>query len=353
MISRVATAAVFAATVSVPTMMAAVTLYQQHAEAAADAPAPVAAQPVVSAPSTSPNQVAEKTAPSETAKSTPSETTDKAAPSDKVPEVVMAQVGSRKITVEQFMNYIKQDTRLVLKARTVSGKTDILHEMIVDRLIEEGMRQEGLLPQDRTPNAQDYLQAYQQLSGRYFPKPTTTPPEAELYQYYQQHPDLFGIPAMVRVSQIQFRYPENADEKTKAAVKAKAEDALKRLQAGESFSVLAEQLTENPLGKVAKGDMGFMQPEKDAWLKKAVEGLSVGQFSAVLESSVGYEIILVQDKRDAMVAPYANVRDKIISRVQQDAQAKAREDYAWKLAKQLVVTVEMPELKNAVPQAAP
>ena len=199
----------------------------------------------------------------------------------------------------------------------------------------------------------DYLQAYQQLSGRYFPKPTAIPPEAELYQYYQQHPDLFGIPAMVRVSQIQFRYPENADEKTKAAVKAKAEDALKRLQAGESFSVLAEQLTENPLGKVTKGDMGFMQPEKDAWLKKAVEGLSVGQFSKVLESAVGYEIILVQDKRDAMVAPYANVRDNIISRVQQDAQAKAREDYAWKLAKQIVVTVEMPELKNAVPQAAP
>lgn len=85
--------------------------------------------------------------------------------------------------------------------------------------------------------------------------------------------------------------------------------------------------------------MGFMQPEKDAWLKKAVEGLSVGQFSAVLESAVGYEIILVQDKRDAMVAPYVNVRDNIISRMQQDAQAKAREDYAWKLAKQIVVTV--------------
>ena len=178
MISRVATAAVLAATVSVPTMMVA-TLYQRHAEAA-DAPAPVAAQPVVSAPSASPNQAADKPASPETAKSTPSETADKTAPSDKMPEVVMAQVGGRKITVEQFMNYIKQDTRLVLKARTVSGKTDILHEMIVDRLIEEGMRQEGLLPKDRTPNAQDYLQAYQQLSGRYFPKPTAIPPAAVL-----------------------------------------------------------------------------------------------------------------------------------------------------------------------------
>ena len=231
----------------------------------------------------------------------------------------MARVGDRKITVEQFMNYIKQDTRLVLKARTVPGKTEILREMILDRLIEEAMLREDLLPKDRDPKAQEYLQAYQQLASRHFPKANVMPSEEELYKYYQQHPELFGIPAMVRVGQIQFRTPENADEKTKAEVKAKAEDTLKRLRTGESFSVLAEALTENPQGKVAKGDLGFLQPEKDAWLRKAVEGLAVGQFSEVLESPVGYEIILLQDKRDAMIAPYANVRDNVLGRIQQEA----------------------------------
>ena len=75
----------------------------------------------------------------------------------------------------------------------------------------------------------------------------------------------------------------------------------------------------------------------------------MGQISEVLESPVGYEILLLQDKRDAMLAPYRNVRDNIIARMQQEAQAKAREDYAWKIAKKIGVSVEKPELKNAIP----
>jgi parvulin-like peptidyl-prolyl isomerase len=210
-----------------------------------------------------------------------------------------------------------------------------------------------LLPKDHAPNDLDYRRAYQQLASRHFPKPDVTPAEEELYKYYQQHPEFFGIPAMVRISQIQFRMPNNADEAARAAVKARAEDTLKRLRAGESFATLAEALTENPQGKVAQGDLGFLQPEKDPWLKKAVEGLAVGQFSEVLESPAGYEIILLQDKRDAMIAPYANVRDSVLQRMQQEAQARAREEYAWKLAKEVGVKVEMPELKNAVPQTTP
>lgn len=343
MITRITTAAVLVAIVGIPTIVATTCPRQAWA---ADTPTPAeskptpalaASPPPAAAPAAAPGQVAGQSAPE----------------AAKVPEVEMARVGDRKITVAQFMKYITQDTRLVLKARTVPGKTEVLREMILDRLMEEGMRREGLLPKDRDPNPQDYLQAYQQLAGRHFPKTDVTPAEEELYRYYQQHPEFFGIPSMVRIGQIQFRMPENADEKTKAEVKAKAEDTLKRLRAGESFSGLAEALTENPLGKVAKGDMGFLQPEKDPWLKKAVEGLAVGQFSEVLESPVGYEIILLQDKRDAMVAPYANVRDNVLGRIQQEAQAKAREEYAWKLAKEVGVSVEMPELKSAVPQAAP
>lgn len=333
MIRRMMMAAALAAAIATPMMIA--TLRQSWA-----ADAPTGSQsPSAPVPAATP--------PASTA--TPPE---QAAPTA-VPEVVMAQVAGNKITVEQFMQYITQDTRLVLKARTVSGKTEILREMILDRLLQEAMIREGLLPKDRVPSNRDYLQAYQQLAKQHFPKPSVVPSEEALYKYYQQHPELFGIPTMVRVSQIQLRIPDNADDAAKAAVKAQAEDTLKRLRAGESFATLAETLTENPQGKVAKGDLGFLQPEKDPWLKKAVEGLTVGQFSEVLESPVGYEIILLTDKRDAMIAPYANVRDSVLQRIQQETQAKTREEYAWKLAKEVGVSIEMPELKGAIPESTP
>lgn len=334
MITRIAMVAVLTAAIVVPTMVA-----MRQPAWAADAPTEQQPAP----PAVSPAPVAATSDPA---------AAGQAASAD-VPEVVMAQVAGKKITVEQFMKYITRDTRLVLKARTVPGKTEILREMILDRLLQEAMLREDLLPKDRAPSERDYLRAYQQLAKQHFPIPSTMPSEEELYKYYQQHSELFGIPAMVRISQIQFRTPNDADEAAKTVVKDKAEEALKRLRAGESFAALAEALTENPQGKVAQGDLGFLQPDKDPWLKKAIDGLAVGQFSGVLESPVGYEIILLQDQRDAMITPYANVRDSVIQRIQQETQAKAREEYAWKLAKEVGVSVEMPELKSAVPQTTP
>lgn len=263
-------------------------------------------------------------------------------------QVVLARVGKETITVPQFMKYMTQDTRVVLKSKTSQGRAEVLREMILDRLLEEAMRQEGLLPQGRTPDAKEYMQAYQKLASSYFSK-FETPSEEALYQYYEKNPEFYGIPPMVRIGQIQFQVSDKADDKAKATAKAKAEATLKRLKAGESFAALAEALTDNPQGKVAKGDLGFFQPDKDEWLQKAVTGLAVGQYSGVLESPVGYEILLLQDKRDAMVAPYRNVRDNIITRMQQEALAKTREDYAWNIAKKIGVSVEKSELKSAIP----
>lgn len=347
MTKKMTVIAVLLAIISIPAMIAmSVQAVRAADEPAAGGPKTAAESPTpASAPTPTPTTVA----PDQAASGQPAASVPSTAPV----EVVMAWVGDKKITVEQFMNYIKQDTRLVVKATKAPGRAEILREMILDRLIEEAMRREGLLPEDRAPNAQEYLQAYQQLASRHFPKANELPSEQELYQYYQQHPEFFGIPAMVRVGQIQFQVPADADEKTKALVRVKAEEALKRLRAGESFTDLAEALTDNPQGKVAKGDLGFLQPDKDPWLQKVTANLEIGQISEVLESPVGYEIIMLQDKRDAMIAPYANVRDNVIGRVRQEAHAKAREEYAWKLAKEVRVTVERPELKSALPQTTP
>lgn len=264
-------------------------------------------------------------------------------------EVIMARVGDRKITVNEFMQYISQDTRLVVKTTTDNGKAEVLREMILDRLIEEGMRRDGLLPTDRPLTPKDYMQAYRQLAARRFSDANVVPAEEKIHQYYLDHQELFGIPAMVRISQIQLRVPTGATPEERKAVKERAEDILKRLRAGESFAELARALTENLQAKVVGGDLGFLPLKQDRWLDQAVAGLKVGQFSDVLESPVGYEILLLTEQRDSLLAPYANVRDTVLAKMRQEAQRKAREAYAWQLAKEIGVKVEMEELKSAIP----
>ena len=264
-------------------------------------------------------------------------------------EVVMARVGDEKITVDDFMKYVSQDSRLVKMATTDQGKAQVLREMILDRLIEAGMRQEGFLPADHPPSQADYLRGYNLLAAKHFPEANKTPDEKKIHQYYLEHQEAFGIPAMVRVGQIQFRVPANASPQEIEAVKARADATLKRLRAGESFAVLAGALTENPQGKVAEGDLGFLPVNQDAWLQKAVADLAPGQYSEVLESPVGYEIIQLKDKRDTLVTPYANARGVVLVQMRRETTRQGREAYAWQLAKEVGVTVEINELKSALP----
>lgn len=82
------------------------------------------------------------------------------------------------------------------------------------------------------------MRGYNLLAAKYFPEANKTPDEEKIHQYYLDHQEMFGIPAMVRIGQIQFGgLPTNADPKAIEATRARADEALKRLRSGESFAV--------------------------------------------------------------------------------------------------------------------
>jgi parvulin-like peptidyl-prolyl isomerase len=264
---------------------------------------------------------------------------------DKPPRVVMATIADEDITVEQFMQYISKRPNLVKKAADPAGKAEIVRELIMDRLFKLAMKKEGLVGDN--PTAEDYQKALPEFSARHFS--VQPPSDAAAYQYYLAHPQYFGIPEMVRVSQIQFRFPKDATDEEKSTVRGKAEAALDRLQKGELFPTVATELTEHPTGKVAGGDMGFLPLSNYPWLAQALKGLQIGQHTGVIESPVGYEILMLTDKRRGMVTPFANAKDKVIQSMTLEAKQKVMRSYARELQKTFPVTIEMEDLEGAKP----
>lgn len=265
------------------------------------------------------------------------------------PDTIIARVGGQTITAQDLHKYITQNTRSVKMAETDAGKIQLLRAMIVELLIEEGMHREGFLPKDQSASQKDLIEAYRLLSAKYFPEIKEIPEEEAVRQYYLEHQEDFGIPAMVRIGQIQFRVPSSADAGQREAVRVRAAEVLRRLNAGEAFSDLADQFTENPQGKGAGGDLGFLPINQNPWLRQAVSNLRQGQYSEVIESPVGYEILQLKDEREALPAPYPSVRESVLTRMRHEIRRKSSEDYAWRLAKEVGVTIERDEFRAALP----
>ena len=264
-------------------------------------------------------------------------------PSAPQARVVMARVGPDEITVQEFMKFLAENSDQVAEATTTDGRVKLLRKAIANRLLVQAMDKDGLLPKKATP--EDYQKAFPKLAKKHFPAPPV-PDEKSLHQYYLDHQQAFGIPASVRLSQIQFRFPEKASAEDKAAAKKRAEAALRRLEGGESFAKLAGELTEYPPAKQSQGDLGFIPLQVDPWLVKALAGVKVGQHTGILESPVGYELLLITEERAAITTPFPDVRNKIAQQMQLDKQNQLRDAYVKELAKTIKVEIVSDDLKE-------
>lgn len=73
--------------------------------------------------------------------------------------------------------------------------------------------------------------------------------------------------------------------------KHEAEDALKRLQKGESFEALAKKISTCPSAAVG-GDLGPVDSRRlDGDFAEVAEGLKAGEISPVVRTRFGYHLI--------------------------------------------------------------
>jgi len=106
-------------------------------------------------------------------------------------------------------------------------------------------------------------------------------------------------------------HAEKADEKTRQAGLAKAEDLLAQLKGGANFAELAKKSSDCPSAPQG-GDLGFfghgqMVPEFD----EAAFALKPGEISGVVTTKFGYHIIKLEEKKDAGLVPEIEAAPRI------------------------------------------
>lgn len=177
--------------------------------------------------------------------------------------------------------------------------------------------------------------------------------EARAREIYKTEQEKYKEPPMTRASHIL------VDFKTRTK-----EDALKRAQEvrrlaleGKPFSDLAKEYSDDSSVKQNQGDLGFftatqmVKPFADA----AFALDKPGAISEVVESSFGYHVIILHEKKPGGVQPFEKVKAGIINALKEKQGAEARAEYIKKISSdsKLVVNQEaIAKLKKAVPEVS-
>jgi peptidyl-prolyl cis-trans isomerase D len=167
------------------------------------------------------------------------------------------------------------------------------------------------------------------------------PSEGEIEDYYRLHQDEYQQPKKVRARHILFRIPANAATPQIQAIVDRAKNVLNQAQGGEDFAALARKYSEDTSAEKG-GDLGYFgQSEMEKPFAEAVFSLKKGEMSDLVRTRFGIHIIKVEDIRDAVSSPLADVRERVVNALKQEKAADIARDRARSFADEARVAEDL------------
>lgn len=210
--------------------------------------------------------------------------------------------------------YLRENDKVVLRyvgyaAKDFEDRVEPPSEDVLRAKYEETKDAYKTRPRSRVAYVEFPLEAYA----------SAAPSEETLRERYTADIGRYTSEEQVRARHILVTLGEGED---KALEKAKAIRA--RLDKGESFEKVAKETSADPGSAAGGGDLGFfprgrmVKPFEDAAFS-----LKPGETSEPVKSDFGYHIIRVEERKEAGVTPFEEVRDEIAAAVREEQEEQA------------------------------
>ncbi|MDD5504909.1 MAG: peptidylprolyl isomerase [Candidatus Omnitrophica bacterium] len=161
-----------------------------------------------------------------------------------------------------------------------------------------------------------------------------TPSQVTAY-YYGNIKD-FTVPDTVRFKVILIK---PTDEMPLPQARKLAEDIWMKINKGDDFDPLAARFSQGPNAQRG-GDMGYMAAGSTiSEIEQALSGLVPGQVSGVIETTSGFYIIKMIDKKQASTSPITEVTDTIKERLFQRESELTLREFVGKLKEDAYIKI--------------
>lgn len=131
--------------------------------------------------------------------------------------------------------------------------------------------------------------------------------ETELKELYQQ--EIANLEEQRRAAHILIEISADVSEEQ---ARLKAEQAIERINAGEEFAAVANELSDDTGSAAQGGDLGFAAPGiYELEFEEALVALNKGQVSEPVRTDYGWHVIKLLDVQAADIPSFASLQDKL------------------------------------------
>ena len=209
-------------------------------------------------------------------------------------EDIIAKIGDDKITVESFSERIMSaPPAYQAYINTEPGKKQFVDLLVREKLILESAKQAGINNRDEYKNSVEDFKAEQKRQLRDYQdglliemylkevqENMISASEEEINKYYQEHKEDFDHPIAVVAKHILLTTREEA------------EIAFDRINKGESFDKVAQEMSTDKVSAQRGGQIGpFKRGELVKEFEEVVFNLKKGEISDIVETPFGLHII--------------------------------------------------------------
>ena len=257
---------------------------------------------------------------------------------------ILAKIGNKKITMADLNQIIgSQDPeQQKIIENNPQIKESILWQIVRSMVVADIAKKKGFNKKSEIKNQLE-LMTNNFLAAVYLQQEIVekiTINEDKARAYYKDHPEIFKTPEKIQVRHILIKVDASASDEEKKKARGKAENVLKKIKEGEDFSKLASELSDDPGTKEKGGDLDFfskgtMVPA----FEQAAFSLKPGEISGITETDYGYHIIKMEEKKEALLEPYENIKDKVKDQALQEMRKAAVTAFIEKALKEARVEI--------------
>lgn len=211
-----------------------------------------------------------------------------------------------------------------------------------DAQLAVALQQEGMTMQDYRQMIERQLIIEQVQSQEVLGATNLT--EAEMREYYREHPEEFMLPATVTLREVFVAVPGRAQAgepvvnvAEEEAARARINAARDRILKGEDVAAIVEEVSESP----SKANGGLIGPinldDLAPALRSTVEGLEAGDVSTPVRSQTGYQIFKMEARTASEVAAFNDVRDEIQQGILRERVEAETQKYLERMMDQAVI----------------